>query len=83
MRKIAPFRPFVEATTIRVRDDVKQTFEDAAAGSVVVMAGVRRHRGAVIETNYITADQMARDVASRMVEEGWGRIINVTTTLDR
>jgi NAD(P)-dependent dehydrogenase (short-subunit alcohol dehydrogenase family) len=38
---------------------------------------------AVIETNYITADQMARHVASRMVEEGWGRIINVTTTLER
>ena len=26
---------------------------------------------AVIETNYIAADQMARRVASRMVEEGW------------
>jgi NAD(P)-dependent dehydrogenase (short-subunit alcohol dehydrogenase family) len=37
---------------------------------------------AVIETNYIAADQMARRVASRMVEEGWGRIINVTTQLD-
>ena len=37
---------------------------------------------AVIETNYIAADQMARRVAPRMVEEGWGRIINVTTKLD-
>jgi NAD(P)-dependent dehydrogenase (short-subunit alcohol dehydrogenase family) len=36
----------------------------------------------VIETNYIAADQMARRVASRMVEEGWGRIVNVTTKLD-
>ena len=37
---------------------------------------------AVIETNYIAADQMARRVAPLMVEEGWGRIINVTTKLD-
>jgi NAD(P)-dependent dehydrogenase (short-subunit alcohol dehydrogenase family) len=37
---------------------------------------------AVIETNYIAADQMGRRVAPRMVEEGWGRIINVTTKLD-
>ena len=37
---------------------------------------------AVIETNYIAADQMARRVAPRMVEEGWGRIVNVTTKLD-
>jgi NAD(P)-dependent dehydrogenase (short-subunit alcohol dehydrogenase family) len=37
---------------------------------------------AVVETNYIAADQMARRVAPAMVEEGWGRIINVTTKLD-
>jgi NAD(P)-dependent dehydrogenase (short-subunit alcohol dehydrogenase family) len=37
---------------------------------------------AVIETNYIAADQMARRVASAMVEQGWGRIVNVTTKLD-
>jgi 3-oxoacyl-[acyl-carrier protein] reductase len=37
---------------------------------------------AVIETNYIAADQMARRVAPQMVEEGWGRIVNVTTKLD-
>ena len=37
---------------------------------------------AVIETNYIAADQMARRVASQMVAEGWGRIVNVTTKLD-
>src|SRR5271166_3770057 len=37
---------------------------------------------AVIETNYIAADQMARRAASGMVEQGWGRIINVTTKLD-
>jgi 3-oxoacyl-[acyl-carrier protein] reductase len=37
---------------------------------------------AVIETNYIAADQMSRRVAPRMVEQGWGRIVNVTTKLD-
>ncbi|MGB9646973.1 MAG: SDR family NAD(P)-dependent oxidoreductase, partial [Stellaceae bacterium] len=37
---------------------------------------------AVIETNYIAADQMARRVAPPMVEQGWGRIVNVTTKLD-
>ena len=37
---------------------------------------------AVIETNYIAADQMARRVAPVMVEQGWGRIVNVTTKLD-
>jgi NAD(P)-dependent dehydrogenase (short-subunit alcohol dehydrogenase family) len=37
---------------------------------------------AVIETNYIAADQMSRRVAPLMVEQGWGRIVNVTTKLD-
>ena len=37
---------------------------------------------AVIETNYIAADQMSRRVAPKMVEQGWGRIVNVTTKLD-
>jgi NAD(P)-dependent dehydrogenase (short-subunit alcohol dehydrogenase family) len=37
---------------------------------------------AVIETNYLAADQMARRVAPRMVERDWGRIVNVTTKLD-
>ncbi len=37
---------------------------------------------AVIETNYIAADQMARRVAPDMVGQGWGRIVNVTTKLD-
>jgi hypothetical protein len=31
---------------------------------------------AVIETNYLAADQMARRVAPLMVEQGWGRIVN-------
>jgi NAD(P)-dependent dehydrogenase (short-subunit alcohol dehydrogenase family) len=37
---------------------------------------------AVIETNYIAADQMSRRVAPLMVEQRWGRIVNVTTKLD-
>ena len=37
---------------------------------------------AVIETNYLAADQMARRVAPLMIEQGWGRIVNVTTKLD-
>jgi NAD(P)-dependent dehydrogenase (short-subunit alcohol dehydrogenase family) len=37
---------------------------------------------AVIETNYIAADQMSRRVAPEMVARGWGRIVNVTTKLD-
>jgi NAD(P)-dependent dehydrogenase (short-subunit alcohol dehydrogenase family) len=37
---------------------------------------------AVIETNYLAAEQMARRVAPHMVERGWGRIVNVTTKLD-
>lgn len=36
---------------------------------------------AVMDTNYVGADQMARRVAPRMVAQGWGRIINVTTKL--
>jgi 3-oxoacyl-[acyl-carrier protein] reductase len=37
---------------------------------------------AVIETNYIAADQLARRVAPLMVEQVWGRIVNMTTKLD-
>jgi len=37
---------------------------------------------AVVETNYIAADQMARRLAPQMVETGWSRIVNVTTKLD-
>jgi len=35
----------------------------------------------VMETNYVAADQMTRRVAPRMVAQGWGRIVNVTTKL--
>lgn len=37
---------------------------------------------AVMDTNYVAADQMTRRVAPRMVEQGWGRIVSVTTKLD-
>ncbi|MGH7064209.1 MAG: SDR family NAD(P)-dependent oxidoreductase [Stellaceae bacterium] len=36
----------------------------------------------VIATNYLAGDRLARRVASRMVQAGWGRIVNVTTKLD-
>jgi 3-oxoacyl-[acyl-carrier protein] reductase len=35
----------------------------------------------VMDTNYVAADQMTRRVAPRMVAQGWGRIVNVTTKL--
>lgn len=37
---------------------------------------------AVMDTNFVAADRMARRVAPRMVKQGWGRIVNVTTKLD-
>lgn len=33
----------------------------------------------VIDTNFVGGDMLARRVAPHMVEQGWGRIINVTT----
>lgn len=36
----------------------------------------------VMDTNYVAADQMGRRVAPKMLAQGWGRIINVTTKLD-
>ena len=36
---------------------------------------------AVLDTNYVAADQLARRVAPRLVAQGWGRIVNVTTKL--
>jgi len=36
----------------------------------------------VMDTNYVAADQMARRVAPRLIRQGWGRIINVTTKLE-
>jgi 3-oxoacyl-[acyl-carrier protein] reductase len=35
----------------------------------------------VMDTNYVAADKLARRAAPIMVEEGWGRIVNVTTML--
>src|SRR3954452_9941310 len=37
---------------------------------------------AVMDTNYMAADQMARRAVPRMLEAGWGRVVNVTTKLD-
>jgi NAD(P)-dependent dehydrogenase (short-subunit alcohol dehydrogenase family) len=36
----------------------------------------------VMDTNYVAADQMTRRVATILVKQGWGRIVNVTTKLD-
>jgi 3-oxoacyl-[acyl-carrier protein] reductase len=36
----------------------------------------------VMDTNFVAADKLARRAAPIMVEQGWGRIINVTTMLD-
>lgn len=33
----------------------------------------------VVDTNFVGGDQLARRVAPLMIEQGWGRIINVTT----
>jgi NAD(P)-dependent dehydrogenase (short-subunit alcohol dehydrogenase family) len=35
----------------------------------------------VMDTNFVAADRLARRVAPLMVDQGWGRIINVTTML--
>ncbi len=37
---------------------------------------------AVMDTNFVAADQMARRAAPLMLRRGWGRIVNVTTKLD-
>ena len=36
---------------------------------------------AVMDTNFVAADRMARRVAPLLVAQGWGRIVNVTTKL--
>ena len=37
---------------------------------------------AVMDTNFVAADQMARRAVPGMLKAGWGRIVNVTTKLD-
>jgi 3-oxoacyl-[acyl-carrier protein] reductase len=37
---------------------------------------------AVMDTNYVAADQMARRAVPLMLRSGWGRVVNVTTKLD-
>lgn len=36
----------------------------------------------VMDTNYVAADQLTRRLAPKMIKQGWGRIVNVTTKLD-
>jgi NAD(P)-dependent dehydrogenase (short-subunit alcohol dehydrogenase family) len=37
---------------------------------------------AVMDTNYVAADQMTRRAVPPMLQAGWGRVVNVTTKLD-
>ena len=37
---------------------------------------------AVMDTNFVAADQMSRRAVPWMLQAGWGRIVNVTTKLD-
>jgi 3-oxoacyl-[acyl-carrier protein] reductase len=37
---------------------------------------------AVMDTNYVAADQMTRRTVPPMLQAGWGRVVNVTTKLD-
>jgi NAD(P)-dependent dehydrogenase (short-subunit alcohol dehydrogenase family) len=37
---------------------------------------------AVMDTNYVAADQMTRRAVPLMLKAGWGRVVNVTTKLD-
>lgn len=35
-----------------------------------------------MDTNYMAADQLSRRLAPKLIAQGWGRIVNVTTKLD-
>lgn len=35
-----------------------------------------------MDTNFVAADRLARRLAPKMIAQGWGRIVNVTTKLD-
>ena len=56
----------------RMRRKTPQRFYECSDGLVQ----------AVMDTNFVAADRMARLLAPAMVERGWGRLINVTTKLD-
>ncbi|HET8997744.1 MAG TPA: SDR family NAD(P)-dependent oxidoreductase [Acetobacteraceae bacterium] len=56
----------------RFRRDTPQKFWEAK--DAVIQA--------VMDTNYVAADQMTRRVAPLLVQQGWGRIVSVTTKLD-
>jgi NAD(P)-dependent dehydrogenase (short-subunit alcohol dehydrogenase family) len=55
----------------RYRRDQRQKFWEVPDGVIQ----------AVMDTNYVAADRMARRVAPLLVARGWGRIVNVTTKL--
>ena len=55
----------------RYRRDQRQKFWEVPDGVIQ----------AVMDTNYVGSDQMARRVAPLLVAQGWGRIVNVTTKL--
>ena len=56
----------------RMRRTTPQRFYECSDGLVQ----------AVMDTNFVAADRMARLVAPGMVARGWGRLINVTTKID-
>ena len=56
----------------RFRRDEPQRFRECADDVIQ----------AVMDTNYVAADQMARRAVPLMLKAGWGRVVNVTTKLD-
>ena len=63
---------FTFSDPTRFRRDKPQRFWEVDDGIVQ----------AVMDTNYVAADQMARRAVPLMLKSGWGRVINVTTKLD-
>ncbi len=61
---------FIDPT--RFRRDQPQRFWEC--GDEIIQA--------VMDTNYVAADQMARRAVPFMLQAGWGRVVNVTTKLD-
>ena len=61
---------FIDPT--RFRRETPQRFWEVGDGVIQ----------AVMDTNYVAADQMARRAVPLMLKAGWGRVVNVTTKLD-
>ena len=61
---------FIDPTRFR-RDEPQHFWE---CGDDIIQA--------VMDTNYVAADQMARRAVPLMLNSGWGRVVNVTTKLD-